>query len=116
MFKSSEAVVDSLHGLLGFAVFAEKLLATGDQNAVGSRCVACAVAGLGKHAELLDDVAVGLGNAHFVKTVDQQDKAATPEQVQKNGRVTAFASLPLPVVVQQVAEAGLVGKVAQVDQ
>jgi hypothetical protein len=67
-------------------------------------------------AELLDHVAVGLGHAHLVEAVENQHEAAPGEQVQEDGRVAALAGAGVPVVVEDVGEAGLGGPVAQVDQ
>jgi hypothetical protein len=104
------------HGAGGVFPVAEELVAAGDEDAVGLLAVTIGGGGRDEAAELLDHVAVGLGDAHLVEAVENQHEAAPGEQVQEDGRVAALAGAGVPVVVEDVGEAGLGGPVAQVDQ
>ncbi len=98
-----ETIATPTDRLLGLALVAEILIAASHQNSIGAGTISRRATRMNKGAKLLDDIAVRLGDTHFVKAVEQQNDASTCQQVQENLRIASFASSPSPVFVQDVA-------------
>ena len=99
----------------GDAAVAKKVTAGGNQYAVAAR-VATGIGGRARQlAELFFDAASGLSNAHFIKTVEQQDYSPGFKQVQHNLGIEYSAQFSFEMLTDQAFERNGIGKLSQIN-
>ena len=94
---------------------AKKVAAGGDQHSIATRVTTGAGGWTSQLAELFFDAASGLSNAHFIKTVEQQDYSPGFKQVQHNLGIEYGAQFSFEMFANQAFKRNSIGKLAQVD-